>query len=275
MAQIDTITPELAWRLEEVECAAFADCYRAVPRDVAKECGVAVYEVGEAIATVAACADVLALNRMMGPGMLASGDAAAFDAILRHYEDAGVPRVFVQADPVTANADVAELVRARGGNHYNNWVKLYRGVEPIPPVKSDLRTEVVSVAHAAAFSQIVAESFGWPEAFQKVVAAGVGREGWRHYMAFDGDTPVATAALFVSGKTGWIDFAATLEGYRGRGAQGKLTEIRFLDAAELGCDLLVVETAQQTPEHDAPSYRNMLRYGFKEAYVRPNYLITL
>ena len=273
--QTDTITPEMAWRLEQVECAAFADCYHAAPPDVAAKCGVAVHEVGQAIAAVVGCADVLGLNRIVGPGVLSPADEEVLDSVLHKYEVAGVRRLFVQVDPVTSATTVIDLLEARGGSHYNNWVKLYRGVEPLAPVVCDLRVEAIDRTHASEFGRIVAESFGWPEMFQQVVAATVGRDGWRHYMAFDGDQPAATAAMYVSEGAGWIDFAATLEGYRGRGAQGKLVELRIADAAAMGCELLVVETAQQTSDHSAPSYRNMLRYGFQEAYVRPNYLIEL
>ena len=46
-------------------------------------------------------------------------------------------------------------------------------------------------------------------------------------------------------------------------------------ARSLGCDAVVVETAEQTADHSAPSYRNMIRFGFTEAYFRQNYLIVL
>jgi len=91
-------------------------------------------------------------------------------------------------------------------------------------------------------------------------------------MAFDGETPVATGAVYIRGQFGWIDFASTLPQYRGRGAQAALVERRIRDAAEWECRWLIVETAEEKPDHPAPSYRNMVRYGFKVAYARPNYL---
>ncbi len=47
---------------------------------------------------------------------------------------------------------------------------------------------------------------------------------------------------------------------------------RIRDAAEAGCEMLVVETAEDRPDKPAPSYRNQLRFGFQVAYVRPNYI---
>jgi hypothetical protein len=44
------------------------------------------------------------------------------------------------------------------------------------------------------------------------------------------------------------------------------------DAAGDGCRWVSVETAEQTPEREAPSFRNLTRLGFTVAYRRPNYL---
>ena len=37
---------------------------------------------------------------------------------------------------------------------------------------------------------------------------------------------------------------------------------------------MIVETAEQTTEKESPSYRNVLKSGFKEAYKRPNFLFV-
>ena len=91
-------------------------------------------------------------------------------------------------------------------------------------------------------------------------------------MAYDGTTPVATAAMFIEGPHCWIDFAATLSTARGRGAQSALVARRIADCARSGCTLMIVETAEPAETHPAPSFRNMCRFGFEVAYVRPNYI---
>jgi hypothetical protein len=93
-------------------------------------------------------------------------------------------------------------------------------------------------------------------------------------MALDGDRPAAIAAMFVQGGYAWFDMAGTLSEYRGRGAQGALLQRRIRDAARMGCRWIVVETAEETPERSAPSYRNTLRSGFQVAYLRPNYMLA-
>jgi hypothetical protein len=47
---------------------------------------------------------------------------------------------------------------------------------------------------------------------------------------------------------------------------------RLADAGAAGCRWVSVETAEQTATRDAPSFRNLTRFGFEVAYRRPNYL---
>jgi GNAT superfamily N-acetyltransferase len=104
--------------------------------------------------------------------------------------------------------------------------------------------------------------------------------GWHLYAAFEGDAPVAMAALYVDeastgAPVGYVGPAVTLPAHRGRGAQGALIARRIRDAKTLGCTLLVTETAEDRPGRSVPSFRNMQRCGFHLAYRRPNYLLEL
>jgi len=108
-----------------------------------------------------------------------------------------------------------------------------------------------------------------------MVGANVGREGWRHYVAWDGDQPVATGALFVKGKMGWLGFGTTLETHRQRGAQGAIMAQRIQDGIALGCTHLISEAVEDTPEQPNPSYHNMVRTSFKLAYLRTDYVLNV
>ncbi len=198
---------------------------------------------------------------------------AAIEELLEFFVGERIPRFFIQVSP-SAAAEVGELLTANGFRHYNNWVKLYRDTSPPPPVHTDLTIRRIDDDDAADFGRIVAACFDWPESTASWVADMVGRDGWRHYMAFDRGAPAATAALFVDDGLGWIDFATTLPDYRGRGAQSALLAQRIRDAAELGCGGLVVETAEDRPEKPATSFRNQIRFGFTLEYVRPNYIYS-
>lgn len=83
----------------------------------------------------------------------------------------------------------------------------------------------------------------------------------------------ACAAMLVDGDVAEFGIAATLEPARGRGAQLALLHRRILDAAAAGCETLFVETGERVPNRPSASYRNILRAGFEEAYLRPNWVV--
>ncbi len=77
--------------------------------------------------------------------------------------------------------------------------------------------------------------------------------------------------MVIDGGVAELGMAATLEPARGRGCQTALLRRRIVDAAEAGCHTLFVETGERVPDRPSTSYRNILRAGFEEAYLRPNW----
>lgn len=219
--------------------------------------------------------DVLSFNRVIGLGLETPAGPDAIDAFTGAFEAADVRRFMVQLCPDARPNALKEWLEARGFYHHNNWVKLWRDVSPIDPGPSDLRVERIGREHAGEFARILGVGFGYPETLAPWSRAKAGAAGWRHYLAFDGDTPVATGALLPRGDTAWLGMAATLGSHRGRGAQSALIARRVADAASLGCRFVVTETAEETPARPAPSYRNLTRLDFQVAYLRPNFVKVL
>jgi ribosomal protein S18 acetylase RimI-like enzyme len=91
----------------------------------------------------------------------------------------------------------------------------------------------------------------------------------------DGDTPVAAAALYTNGIFGSMVIAGTQAEHRGKGAQSALLAKRIEAAKASGCKYISTETAEEKPGKGVQSYRNMKRFGFEVAYLRPNYIWTL
>jgi len=102
----------------------------------------------------------------------------------------------------------------------------------------------------------------WPE-----YVRSAGKQGFFHYMAFDGRRPVAIAALCVFEELGYLMAAATAESDRQRGAQQALIATRIERAELAGCSILVSETLNFL-EH---SLRNLQRAGFQDAYEKEVY----
>ena len=103
-----------------------------------------------------------------------------------------------------------------------------------------------------------------------VYTALVGRPRWRCFLGWDGAAPVAAGAIFLGDGLGWIGFGGTLASHRGRGAQQALFAARIGAGLAEGCRGFVTETGVPLEGEPAPSYRNILRAGFREIYARPN-----
>ena len=76
-------------------------------------------------------------------------------------------------------------------------------------------------------------------------------------------------------RIGWLGLAATVPEHRRKGAQGAILAARFRAAAAAGLREVATETGERLPNRPSSSYRNLLRFGFEERYVRPNYLASV
>ncbi len=95
---------------------------------------------------------------------------------------------------------------------------------------------------------------------------------WTCWLALARGEPPAAAALWARGDAAYLGLAATLPEHRGKGAQRALIAARILRACELGCRTIVTETGEQRDNRPSNSYRNLLRLGFGERYVVPNWV---
>jgi GNAT superfamily N-acetyltransferase len=262
--------------LELAEIEALADLYHAAGPGVVADCGLSVREVGDAVLIAATRFDVLALNRLVGLGLRSSpADAALADA-MSAIEQTGSPRCFVQVAPTGASDGLGVRLERLGLRHYNNWMRLRRTLDDLPrradSSPTSLEVRRIDSAHAEVFGRLVATAFDFPPAIAPLPSQTIGRPHWHHYLAFEGDTPIASGAMYLAGSAAWFSFAATDAAYRKRGAQQALIVRRLYDAADAGCKWVSVETAEDTVTRDAPSFRNLRRLGFEVAYRRPNYL---
>ncbi len=267
-----SISREQVRNLEEIEIAAWLDLYRAAPPKWAERHGLQARAIGPMAVSIISGIDILAMNRIVGYGLPGSEDEPLVKAAMDLYSRARLPRFFVQLAAPTASPGARDLLEQYGLSWYNNWVKLFRDTSPPPPAETDLTIRKVGRDVGLKFGKVVVGAFDWPSDIAEWVASTLGRPGWHHYAAFDKDTLAATGAMYVRGPMAWFDLAATLPGYQGRGAQSAILAQRIRDAAAMGVELIAVETAEQTSEKPAPSYRNTLRFGFRVGYVRPNFI---
>ena len=200
-------------------------------------------------------------------GLSAGATDEDLDAIASFY--GGIRHaVAVHPDEVALEGRLQE----RGYEPGYAWMKFGRGVEPPAEHRGEVQVVEAGPEDAEQFGAIVAESYGMPGSSAALVAAVVGRPGFHCFLARDRDRAIGSATLFVAGNSGWCGYAATLPAARGRGAQNALFAARMRRAAELGCQDVYTETGQRVEGRPEASYRNILRNGFGELYLRPNWV---
>jgi GNAT superfamily N-acetyltransferase len=259
--------------LDAIELRFWRDAWQAVAAPAAREHGIELAGFGPVQATVVgALAEVQMTNLLLGatePGAVADGH---LEAALSWARERGVdPYVPVTpGQPGTAAAE--SFLGANGFAPGYGWMKFVRDAHPprfAPP--ADVEVVELSEPGEEPFAAIVAAGFGLPAWGAELFAQLPGRPGWRCYVAkVDGDAQ-ASAAMFLDAGIAEFGMAATLEPARGRGCQAALLHRRIVDAAAGGCELLFVETGERIPGRPSNSYRNILRAGFEEAYVCPNW----
>jgi GNAT superfamily N-acetyltransferase len=262
--------------LDATERSFWGDLWRSGAPAVATERGIELGELGPVQATVVgALPEAPMLNLVLGatePGAVADGHLAralawAAARRVRCY----VPVAAGLPESAAAEALLAERGCARG----YGWMKFVRDVRP-PQREAPPGVEVAELREGDGqlLGRIVAAGFGLPPWLARLFEGLPGRRGWRCYVARVDGEPVAAATMHLHAGIAECGAAATLVTARGRGCQSALLDRRIRDAAAAGCELLLVKTGERAEDRPSASYRNILRAGFREAYVRPNWVLA-
>jgi GNAT superfamily N-acetyltransferase len=255
---------------ERVELAGWAEVWAVAPEDLAARHGIEAARIGGALCTAISEQSSTMLNRVVGLGLDEPATDDDIDAIEAFFARHG-QEFYVSLHRRARPRDLPDRLAQRGFTTAYAWMKFMRGADPPPAVDSPLRVEIADAEHGADFGEVVTAGYGL-EPFATTWLAELPTSSWQCYLAYDGDDPAGAAALYVHGATGYLCFAATRPEHRRKGAQSALLSRRIQDAIEAGCTTLVTETGERIPMKPSDSYRNILRFGFEEAYLRPNYL---
>jgi GNAT superfamily N-acetyltransferase len=203
------------------------------------------------------------LNRVYLCGAEAGMEADGVDRLIDLFAAEGVKRFFVWLSPGPDMERVRGWLQARGLARIRRtgYPTLCREDRAPVQFNTDLDVREVSPADIELARDQLGDTL-WP-----TYATSAGKDGFFHYMAFDGGRPVAIAALCAFEDLGYLTMAATAEPHRRRGAQQALIARRIDRAGQQGCSLLVSETLYML-EH---SLRNLQRAGFREIYEKEVY----
>jgi GNAT superfamily N-acetyltransferase len=190
----------------------------------------------------------------------------------RHVDVTAIAAWFGGQHAISVTGERDELARellGRGYERVSTWMKFTRDASPAPPVETDLRIE--ETLDAALFGSLVAEGSNIPAEASASLAAIVGAPGWRCFIAWAGDEPAGSGALYLDGAAAWIGVGSTRPSLRRRGVQTALLATRIEAARTAGATRMATETGEPTEGNPDQSYRNILRAGFHEAYPRSNW----
>ena len=209
------------------------------------------------------------VNRVVGLGLAEPATEDGLDAALAAM---GGTAVYIAVSPSARPPELAGWLSARGFEPGWGWMLFERGPDDPPAAETALELSEVGPERAEVFGRIVAAGYGLPEATVPIMAALAAHRDWTCWLALDRGEPAAAAALWARGGAAYLGFAATLPEHRGKGAQGALIAARIRRASELGCETIVTETGERRDDRPSNSYRNILRFGFEERYIVPNWL---
>lgn len=253
--------------LERIERDAWTDMFAASPPPFTAGAGLASGEFDGAAAFAIQAAPAIQFNR---------AQAASLERLSDRELDAVLDWLAGHCAPVWALQTVSDetsRLAARGLRAASSWTKFRRSSADAPAAATALEIRAVQGPGARDFGATVQAGFGAPPPFAFWAATLAGRPRWTTYVAYDGGTPAAAAALFVDRGIGWLGLGCCLPGHRGRGAQSALLARRIADAQGAGASVVVTETGTPPPGEEAshPSFRNIVRAGFEPAYARMNF----
>ena len=265
-----SVTRAEALAMERVESLAFRDlCAGATEADLAA-LGLRATEIAGAFAMAAAATDSLIQNRVLGFGLNGAITDDAVRAVKAHYPAGGA--FSVNLCPFAEPAQAPEVLARHGFATYFQLLKWVRDDADMIPVETSLDVVTIGPERAHEWEHLYASVHSLPPAFAAWVAHGVGRSGWTHVLALDGEHPVAAAAMFARDGYAWLGMMGTLESHRRRGAQGALIAARVRAGLAAGVRAFTLETGPDSPEVPSGSLRNAARGGFRVAYRRPSWV---
>jgi len=181
------------------------------------------------------------------------GGSVDVDAIAGWF--GGPHTIATHDDPLGRELESLGYTRGR------TWMKFERDEAPARPAATDARIE--ETLDGDLFASLLGR---WDE-----LGRIVGAPGWRCFLGRVDGEAAACGALYSDGSSAWLGVAFTREEHRGRGLQSALLATRIEAARTGGATLMAAETGAELPGEPSSSYRNLLRAGFRESFLRENW----
>ena len=261
--------------LEHIEWRMYQDMHAAADEDLRARLKLNGRMIGSAFVSVAGAlpASAIAVNICFGLGLEKTATRDEVEQVIRLYTDNGAQRYFVQLHPQARPDSLASWLKEHGLEQTRGWMMFQRGRDAPAAASTSLTVREAKTGDAQAFARISCDAFDLGDAAIPWLAQLVGRSGWHVYMSFDNDKPAGTGAIYVEDDLAYFTFGATAPAYRGRGGQSALLRARVAAALDLGCRTMATCTGEEVPGDPQHSYKNIMKAGFRECYVRQNFAL--
>ncbi len=188
--------------------------------------------------------------------------------ILNVFSESRIQRFFFWMSPNPQEKEIIGWLVDNGLKPFKGttYPTLIRPVDGVAPFPTRLAVRRVSGREVESRRDAILRIFEpWPCSF---FFQCVDRDGFDHFLAYDGDTPVSAAILAHDGDFAYLGWAGTAEAHGGKGGQNALIRARLNRAAELGCRVACSETLARLKT----SLGNLQRNGFETAYYKKVYV---
>jgi GNAT superfamily N-acetyltransferase len=259
---------------ERSEAGAYAALVGAAPHAWRDANGVAIEDAGGGVALFSGVArSSMVFNRVLGLGWTQPLTAALLASIEQRYRARGVGHFVVEVSKAAACGDPVPVLRAASYLRLHSSAVLHRGADPLPAPDCGLRVRRAGAADASAVATLACAVFGLPDAYGPLFESSVSEGRARHWLAFDGPVPVASA-MTVPSLPGcdWIGWVGTLPSHRRRGAQAALTVAQLNECHALGTRTVTLEVGTGSGPEATASLRNYQRLGWEVAHERITFL---
>jgi len=261
--QTSFVDHPLAVRLEETQGWRALN-YAHASAQIGQEGAFATITVGGALVIYGG--PRIPVNRTVGLGMYGLVTSEDFATIEEFYNQRSAD-TYIDCCPL-ADSSLLPLLQARG-YAIQGWLSMLFMPLPSALVETNPAIHVSRATADQAELWLATSARGFDgidevsDQTLHVLKPNFFAENATCYIAWQGDTPVATGGMYWHNGVVELGGTSTLVAYRNQGAQGALIQRRLQDAHASGCDLAVVQTSP-----GSPSQRNMQRRSFQLAYSR-------
>jgi hypothetical protein len=263
---------------DAIERELWTDVFRSPIEEVVCGLGIEARRYGPIHAlSVAGLPDSPMFNLILGAAEAGAAEHEHLASAVEWLEERGV-RHRVPVTPNLTGSGAAEDWLNRNG-YEREWgqTRFVRDTSP-PEFRVPPELEVDDFGEygpeAEGFGCYAVEAFDLDPLAQLIFDHLPRRAGWGCYAAIDErEVGIGIATMMIRGGVAQFGFAATREGFRGRGAHLALLRRRIAEAAHAGCHTIFAESEERLNDPTGPSVAcgNLVRAGFRQVCVRPTW----